>query len=214
MGTYHTVVQGDYLAKIARQYGFADWRTLWNAPENKDLKDKRKNPNVLFPGDSLFIPDKETKEESRPTEQRHRFQRLGEALMLRIVIQSANGKPIANASCQLQIDGTVYPLKSNAQGMIEQAIPATAEGGKLIVESAEFPFREIPVKIGHLDPVEEIPGQQARLNHLGYNAGDSAHPNPAWLRSAIEEFQCEHGLTVDGVCGPKTQAKLKEAHGC
>ena len=32
--------------------------------------------------------------------------------------------------------------------------------------------------------------------------------------SAIEEFQCDHGLVVDGKCGPATQAKLKQVHGC
>jgi len=31
--------------------------------------------------------------------------------------------------------------------------------------------------------------------------------------SAVEEFQCDNGLTVDGDCGPNTQAKLKEVHG-
>jgi peptidoglycan hydrolase-like protein with peptidoglycan-binding domain len=36
----------------------------------------------------------------------------------------------------------------------------------------------------------------------------------ARFKSAVEEFQCDHGLAVDGKCGPKTQAKLEEIHGC
>ena len=43
------------------------------------------------------------------------------------------------------------------------------------------------------------------------------------LESAIEEFQCDFmgnndlatiQQVVDGICGPKTQAKLLEIHGC
>jgi murein L,D-transpeptidase YcbB/YkuD len=34
------------------------------------------------------------------------------------------------------------------------------------------------------------------------------------IRLAVEEFQCDHGLKVDGVGGPDTQNKLKEVHGC
>ena len=33
-------------------------------------------------------------------------------------------------------------------------------------------------------------------------------PEPTHITMVI------HGLTVDGICGPKTQAKLKDAHGC
>jgi peptidoglycan hydrolase-like protein with peptidoglycan-binding domain len=75
----------------------------------------------------------------------------------------------------------------------------------------------IPIKIGHLDPVEEVSGQKARLNNLGYFAGPlegKTEENTAMFLSAIEEFQCDHGLLVDGICGPMTQAKLRQVHGC
>jgi hypothetical protein len=57
MAIDHTVVQGEYLSKIARNYGFSDYRTIWEHPKNAALKQARQNPNVLFPGDRLFIPD-------------------------------------------------------------------------------------------------------------------------------------------------------------
>lgn len=72
----------------------------------------------------------------------------------------------------------------------------------------------IPIKIGHLDPVDEISGQQGRLNNLGYYFGDIDGNDSPRFRMAVEEFQCENGLTVDGICGPNTQAKLKEVYGC
>jgi hypothetical protein len=71
--------------------------------------------------------------------------------------------------------------------------------------------------VGHLDPVDTPTGQKARLNNLGYFAGSLAKEDEALFKSAVEEFQLERmggGAAVDGKCGPKTQAKLKEAHGC
>jgi murein L,D-transpeptidase YcbB/YkuD len=59
-----------------------------------------------------------------------------------------------------------------------------------------------------------VSGQVALLKILGYSAGDVNQPDPRALRSALEEFQCDNGLQVDGVCGPKTQPKLKRVHGC
>ena len=72
----------------------------------------------------------------------------------------------------------------------------------------------IPVNIGHLDPVDEMSGQQGRLSNLGYFLGEVDGQDSSAFRIAVEEFQCEHGLTVDGICGPNTRAKLKDAHGC
>ena len=54
MGETYTVKQGDYLAKIAAQFGFTNLKTIWDDPQNAKLKELRKNPNVLFPGDQLF----------------------------------------------------------------------------------------------------------------------------------------------------------------
>ncbi|HEY6945459.1 MAG TPA: LysM domain-containing protein, partial [Candidatus Acidoferrum sp.] len=71
MSETHIVEQGEHLSQIAKKYGFPDYKIVWDHPENADLKKLRKNPNILFPGDQVFIPDKEEKEESGPTDKRH-----------------------------------------------------------------------------------------------------------------------------------------------
>jgi hypothetical protein len=92
----------------------------------------------------------------------------------------------------------------------------TAQKGALVVNSDQTPFENefFALKIGHLDPVDTISGQRARLNNLGYFAGDSDDPSDPAFESAAEEFQCDHSLTVDGIVGPQTQAQLKKVHGC
>jgi hypothetical protein len=54
----HKVAQGERMATIASQYGFARWQTLWDFQGNQELKDARENPNVLLPGDDVAIPSK------------------------------------------------------------------------------------------------------------------------------------------------------------
>ena len=123
-------------------------------------------------------------------------------------MRNIDDKPLANESCELQIDGKKYPLTTDGKGKIEQAIPSDAETAELVILNRDF-----PIKIGHLDPVDQINGYRERLNNLGYNAGSSEDSNDAQFRSAIEEFQCDQHLKVDGTCGKQTQAELKKVHG-
>jgi peptidoglycan hydrolase-like protein with peptidoglycan-binding domain len=118
------------------------------------------------------------------------------------------------------VENQVYLLTMDGQGRLEQTVLVPAEHASLVIKDPQTPLHDvvIPIKIGHLDPVEEVSGQKARLNNLGYFAGPlegkSEEENNVMFLSAVEEFQCDHGLVVDGKCGPNTQAKLKQVHGC
>ena len=207
----HTVCQGEHLSRIALQYGFRDGKLIWDHAQNAELKKKRVNPNVLHPGDVLFIPEKVQKTETRPTTDLHIFRVSSPKLMLRLVARDFDNKPIANTACELEVNGTKYPLTTNGEGRIEQAIPAAAETGVLRVPSLEM---ELPVKIGHLDPADEDTGWRQRLINLGYHAKGLDDDDQTKLRHALEEFQCDHGLKVNGKLDDATRAKLKELHGC
>jgi Putative peptidoglycan binding domain len=215
MSTSHIVKQGEHTTRIAKRYGFINFLTIWDDPENAALKELRKNPNVLFPGDRVFVPDKQLKKLPRPTGQKHRFVVAIKQLMLRIVIQNYSRKPISGTQCDLEVEGKAAHLVTDGNGQIEQLILPTAEIAKLDILNEEF-----SVLIGHLDPVEENSGLEARLNNLGYYVppADSERDDDE-LRSAIEEFQRDYGLVPkggrpSGVNDAATQAKLLEAHGC
>jgi hypothetical protein len=215
MAAYHTVEQGEHLPLIAHKYAFASYLTIWDHPNNADLKEKRRNPNVLFPGDQVFIPDKETKQVEVKAGQFSRFRVKQDKLLLRLVLDQLFGEPLKNAECEVRIDARVKNVVGGDDGTIEIEVPASAGGGELIIKGNEQRPEGIviPFKIGHLDPVEEIPGQVARLNNLGYFAGSTDNIDESLLASAVEEFQCDHGLKVDGVCEKATQTKLREVHG-
>ena len=91
-----------------------------------------------------------------------------------------------------------------------------AEQATLIVKGARTLLEsvEIPIAIGDLDPVAEFSGQRARLANLAYLLNQLTEQTSEEFKSAVEEFQCEHGLAVDGVCGAATQSKLVQIHGC
>jgi hypothetical protein len=214
MSGYYKVVQGDHLSSIAKAFGFSDYLTIWNDPNNAALQAQRVNPNVLYPGDSLFIPDKVPTQYPRPTDQKHQFVKNVPQLQLCLILEDIYEKPIANAACALQIGGTSSNVTTDGTGKLQQDIPPDTHSGTLVIQDPQTPFQgiSIPIKIGNLDPVDEVSGQVARLNNLGYFPGDGTDATA--LESAIEEFQCDNSLTVDGICGPQTQASLKQVHGC
>jgi N-acetylmuramoyl-L-alanine amidase len=216
VGTYHIVQQGEYLSQIARQHGFVSYLSIWDHPQNGELKKKRKNPNVLLPGDRLFVPERERKEESAATEQKHRFETSRKKLFLSLVLEELYDKPISRATCELAVDGALFKLTTDGAGAIKQEIAGNAQHGRLTVRDVETGIQELPIaiRIGALDPVEEVSGQIARLSNLGYYRGPVDAVDEKERLSAVEEFQCDQGLKVDGVCGSRTQAKLKEVHGC
>ncbi|MCS6862369.1 MAG: LysM peptidoglycan-binding domain-containing protein, partial [Abditibacteriales bacterium] len=64
---HHTVQPGECLATIAARYNFTNYRTIYEHPRNAQLRQNRKNPNMLVPGDRVFVPPPEQRDESRST---------------------------------------------------------------------------------------------------------------------------------------------------
>jgi hypothetical protein len=210
----HTVKQGECLPRIARQYGFSDYLTVYNDPGNAALRQKRPNPNVLYPGDVVFIPDKVKKQVSKPTTQVHQFVLTTTVRMLRIVVKGLDGKPMASKPYQLDVEGNTTTGVIGGDGLIEKAIPFDAENGSLTV--GRFTW---PLAIAHLNPVDEadddgVTGIQARLSNLGYQPGPVDGILGPLTEAAIMAFQVDSSLDVDGICGPDTSAALLKAHGC
>ena len=57
MSQTYVVVAGDTLTKIAQKFGKASWRVIYDAPENAEFRLRRPNPDRIYPGDRLVIPD-------------------------------------------------------------------------------------------------------------------------------------------------------------
>jgi len=55
-GFWYTVKSGDWLDGIAKRNGLSSWKDIYYHEKNKAHREKRKDPNKLYPGDKLWIP--------------------------------------------------------------------------------------------------------------------------------------------------------------
>jgi len=204
--TAYTVRQGDSISSIAYEHGlFPD--TVWNDAKNEELKQKRKDPDVLLPDDIVYLKEKELKEESCSTEKRHRFRRKGVPAKLQVQLME-EGKPRANLQYILEIDGSPIRDKTDGQGWIKHFIPPNAKKALLHIGN-----ETITLEIGYLEPVAEISGVQERLANLGFNCGEPNGILDEKTGAAIRNFQAEYNLKVTGEPDQATRAKLEEVHG-
>ncbi len=211
----HVVEQGEHTASIAHDYGFDSFRILYDHAENSPFRQERPDPNILCPGDQIYVPEKELKEESGVTEKRHRFQLLGDPLKLRLKLLTLDWAGYEGVACEMIGSGPAKPHETDTEGKIEQAItPKVEEVSLSFQEAPDLLEDELLLKVGHLDPITKQSGQAGRLRNLGYYRGEIPVADESAYWSAVEEFQCDHKLSVDGLCGPNTQAKLEEIYGC
>jgi hypothetical protein len=207
MADDYVVQDGDSIPSIAKTHGYL-WKALWEHPKNADLKKLRKDPNVLLAGDVVHLPDPEPKEETRATGSRHKFVRKGEPTKLKLQLTRL-GKPRANEKYTLVVDGTKIEGTTNGNGEIEQLIPGNSRQAKLQLKGGK---EEYALKIGHLDPPDEISGVQQRLRNLGYDCADENGQIGPATTEALKAFQAQHGLPVTGAINSMTVDKLKEQH--
>lgn len=197
--------QGDSIPSIAKDHGFF-WKTIWNHGNNAALKSKRKNPNVLFPGDEVFIPELETKTETRGTDAHHKFKRKGEPVKIKIKLLKSDGTPRSNEAYVLTVAGKELKGNTDGDGMLKQFIPNDAKEGILKLNNGKECF---PVRIGGLDPIDEITGIQQRLSNLGFDCQESAELDDATQR-ALSNFQAQNDLEVTGKPDSATKGKLSD----
>ena len=208
----YTIRQGDSIVDVAYRNGFfAD--TVWEHPDNAELRERRRNKNILMPGDVLTIPDKREKEESAVTGKRHRYRIKGIPAVLRLQLFDGDELPRANQTYKVTIRGPGYetPFEgvTDGEGILKMAVPPSATEGDLVIGPDQL---RIKLRLGHLDPIEELSGVQKRLNNLGFSCGEpDGKLNPA-TRRALAAFQIRFGLPETGEIDDVTRAKIGSMH--
>ncbi len=196
---------GETTSSLAKKKGFF-WKTIWEHPENAGLRAKRKDPNVLYETDDIFIPEREIKKVSKGTEAQHVFRRKGEPSKIKMQM-FALGKPRANEDYIFDVDGKQTNGKTDGDGKLEHFIPGDAKSGKLIFKGG----KEIhSLRLGNLDPLDQISGVQQRLNNLGYNCGGENGKLGEKTKAALKKFQADNKLNASGEPDAATKAKLQQ----
>ena len=206
--TVHRVRPGDSLASIAETYRFPNWKTVWDAEENASLRDKRPNPEVLLPGDEVFIPEKRRRDESAQSSKKTRFRIKRAPWILRLAIKDELGEPIANEPYELEIPGAApREGETDGDGLIEEPVPPTVESATLWILGDE-----LRLGVGDLDPVSAATGVQQRLNNLGHAAGVVDGKIGRRTTAALLAFQRQEGLPASGELDDETRQRLLAVH--
>jgi len=211
MTEHYQVKEGDCIASIAFARGFSP-DTLWNLPENAQLKELRKDPNILLQGDSVFVPDKRMQKESGATAKRHRFRRKGIPEKLRLILRDEKDQPRSNMGYILSIDGVVHEGVTTYEGLIERGIPPGAREATLRIREGDNEIVYV-LPLGALDPITAMTGIKMRLRNLDFYNGTIDSELNEKLTSAIEEFQIQQGLAPTGELDSATRVRIEEVHG-
>jgi len=202
----HKIKQGEDISSLAANHGLFP-ETIWEEPSNAELKEKRSDMNVLYPGDIVFIPDKEPKEEFAETEQRHRFRKKGVPSKLRFRLMDGN-QSRAHIAYTIIVDDVSTSGVTDSEGKLELSVTATAKRAVIFVENE----KPVDISLGELDPIDTITGAKARLFNLGYNVGkidDKIRPN---FKYALRLFQKKYNLKETEELNKETQEKLNEIY--
>ena len=203
----YEIKQGESVISLSEKHGlFVE--TIWNHPENAELKEKRRDMNILMPGDVLFIPDKRLKEVRRPTNNVHKFKRKGIPALFRLQLFDIE-EPRANQEYSLEIDGKIYNGKTDSRGVLEKTIPTNSKKGVLIIGEQSY---RLEINFGYLDPINEIAGVKKRLNNMGYDCGEPNNKLDEQVQIQLRLFQKRFSLEPTGEADSPTLAKLEELH--
>jgi hypothetical protein len=219
MGISYTVQPGDCLSSLASRFGLSSWKTIHDHPENAALRSSRHNPNVLAPGETVFIPaGSKTKQESAAVDKRHRFQieRLPTFISLRL--RNIINGDLPPADYTFTVGGASSSGPVTAETVVTLKIDPQETTGRLTVTPHDpangFAEIDMTLNLGQLDPADTTTGVQARLNNLGFDCGAVDGELDAGVRHAIRAFQSLHGMTIDGQITPALQEALRAHHGC
>jgi len=199
----HVVRRGECVSSIADKHGFF-WQTLWDAPENRTLREARGDPNVLLPGDRVFVPELREKEQAHcRTGSVHRFKRRGVPERLRMRFAHADEGPKANMGYVFDDGRSERRGETDGDGYLEEWIST-----RLRIVTITFDDGAVAtLQVGDLDPPQTVRGAGARLMSLGY-----ASPG-ASLAVVLETFQLANQIEPTSQLDEATIAALVEAFG-
>ena len=109
--------------------------------------------------------------------------------------------------------GQTFEGSTGGQGKIEHDIPVKERKATLTMNGTTR-----VLLIGHLNPIKDtkdsgISGVQSRLKNLGYPVGAVDGKMGPSTRAAIQAFQSDNKMSVDGEVSDALIAKLQEKYG-
>jgi hypothetical protein len=202
----YVVQPGEHLSGISAAHGFDDYTVVWNRPENAGLRAERLDPHVLQPGDSLYIPELKSTAARKPAGAQHQFTVRRSPLKLRLKLFDLGAKALMGAP--VIVAGAT--LSTNGSGIVEAAVDKSVHDVPLSTASDQ-----LDLDVGALNEKDDDTdaGWKARLYNLGYLWDPAAAEGDDELAFALQDFQAQYGMTVNGQADDATKAKLQQVYG-
>lgn len=161
----YIVRQGEYLTKIAFEQGF-DADEVWGHEKNRDLKDRRKDPSVLCPGDVLAIPDSAPIGEGLSLCSDNPYRAKVPNVELNVQFCGDDAGPLAAETCSVTVEGDGKSSKrsTDADGWLRLIVPGTCKSVEVTFERLGTTY---VLAVGHLDPIDTTSGEFQRMSNLG-----------------------------------------------
>jgi hypothetical protein len=205
-----------------------EWEALWNDPSNAALREARREPGVLLPGDLVTLPPRPPREGvTLRVGGTNRMRAHVRRVDLRLALEQ-DGRPRANVRYTVIVGVMRREGTTDGHGYLTEAVPAHARQATLILHGEDGVDDSFMLELGGLDPVETPSGLQARLRQLGYDAEPSAPENSdggpsagqgsheadalhaSRLSHALRRFQRAECLQITGAPNDETRTILRE----
>lgn len=204
----YVVKQGDFLGKIAWSHGVQE-DAIWNLAANAALKTLRVSPNVLCPGDVLYVPDVKPTRFKLSVGSSNTFEAQVPMTTLHVAFAD-DGVPWSGAAYRVEgVFGMTIEGSTDGGGVATIEVPINCGSIDVVFDARGRKFR---FDVGHLDPVSEPSGVRARLQHLGYLRPVAPGDGDAMDR-AVREFQTDNGLDPTGEVTKATVDALTDRYG-
>src|SRR5438552_3502450 len=119
MGKTVEAKKGDCVISIASAAGFADWHTVYDAPENAELRKKRPDPHILVAGDKVFVPDMKPMEITLKAGSTYLIKTKSLWALVELKLNDPSGNPYKGKKWELRVAGQVYKGVTAADGGVK-----------------------------------------------------------------------------------------------
>jgi hypothetical protein len=193
----HVVKRGQQsMMYIAHEHGFEDWRTIWEHPDNAELRKgpRPRHPQMLELGTKVVIPSRE-EETWQPvaTNERNTFRlQAAPRARVRVCLFDWTGEAYAYRDYTATIGAVTTRGETGPNGLVELEVPDDVKEVSLVVHlgSEQVAWRLL---VGALEPAYTQGGVRGHLTNLGLLPG-GFEADDAEAASALSAFRASRDL--------------------
>jgi hypothetical protein len=199
---------------VAAEHGVR-WEAVWDHEENRALRERRKDPSWVMPGDVVHVPLPEARPIKLKVQSNNAFKLdTGGEITVRLQLFD-HTKPQRQQPCDVRVEGIPYgkgPVRTDDTGRVTLEVSARASRVELIVHNTGEMF---DIRVGDLGDPNTEAGVLARLENLGFVVpGDDMVSRAEGVAIAVKRFQRTYmkETTATGVVDSATRVRIIALH--